>query len=128
MNASIDNGESGPHFIGVGPEKTGTTWVHEQFARHPDLWLPPQKELSYFWQDIDHPGETALDRLTGRSWHHQRARHYAKSRLRQFVRHPHSVFADPARAKWDARYILRRHDDDWYRSCFDDGGGRLRAR
>ena len=40
--------EAGPDFIGVGPEKTGTTWIHSRLRRHPDVWVPPIKELRYF--------------------------------------------------------------------------------
>ena len=28
---------SGPDFIGVGPEKTGTSWIHRQLSAHPDV-------------------------------------------------------------------------------------------
>lgn len=37
-----------PDFLGIGAQKAGTTWIHAQLARHPGVWLPPEKEL-HFW-------------------------------------------------------------------------------
>lgn len=125
MTSARSANRRAPDFIGVGPEKTGTTWVYEQLGPHPQLWLPPQKELSYFWQDIDYANDTLLDRLTGSEWHHARFRRYAASRLKHFARYPRDIFRSSGRLRWDARYILRTHNDDWYLSCFDQAGDRL---
>lgn len=37
-----------PDFIGIGAQKAGTTWLYHQIRKHPDVWLPPLKELHYF--------------------------------------------------------------------------------
>lgn len=37
-----------PHFLGIGAQKAGTTWLYRMLGRHPDIWLPPIKELHYF--------------------------------------------------------------------------------
>jgi hypothetical protein len=37
-----------PDFLGIGAQKAGTTWLHECLRCHPELYLPPQKELHYF--------------------------------------------------------------------------------
>ena len=37
-----------PKFLGIGAPKAGTTWLHHNLAAHPDLYLPPEKELHYF--------------------------------------------------------------------------------
>lgn len=37
-----------PDFLGIGAQKAGTTWLHAQLARHPQLRLPAEKEL-HFW-------------------------------------------------------------------------------
>lgn len=37
------------YFLGVGAQKAGTTWLHNQLALHPQVALPhPRKELRYF--------------------------------------------------------------------------------
>ncbi len=37
-----------PDFLGIGGQKTGTTWLHANLSCHPDLFLTAQKELHYF--------------------------------------------------------------------------------
>ncbi len=39
-------------FLGIGAQKSGTTWLHQNLVRHPDLFLPPSKEL-HFWDRRD---------------------------------------------------------------------------
>ncbi len=37
-----------PHFLCIGTQKAGTTWLHRNLATHPDIWMPPVKEIMYF--------------------------------------------------------------------------------
>lgn len=32
-----------------GAQKAGTTWLHRVLKKHPDFWMPPQKELDYLF-------------------------------------------------------------------------------
>jgi sulfotransferase family protein len=36
------------HFLGIGAEKSGTTWLFEMLHRHPQVYMPQEKELYYF--------------------------------------------------------------------------------
>lgn len=36
------------HFLGIGAQKAGTTWLHEMLSQHPQLILPAAKELHYW--------------------------------------------------------------------------------
>lgn len=38
----------GPYFICIGAQKAGTHWLYDQLNAHPDIWMPPVKELHYF--------------------------------------------------------------------------------
>ena len=41
-------------FLGVGPQKTGTTWLHEMLKQHPKLFLPQAvKETMFFDRRYD---------------------------------------------------------------------------
>lgn len=40
--------KNGPDFLCIGAQKAGTTWLYDNIRRHPDIWLPPIKELHYF--------------------------------------------------------------------------------
>ena len=37
-----------PDFLGIGAQKSGTTWLYENLRQHPDLFLPDEKEVHYF--------------------------------------------------------------------------------
>ena len=37
-----------PDFLCIGAQKSGTTWLHRVLMGHPDIYLPPQKEVHYF--------------------------------------------------------------------------------
>jgi hypothetical protein len=37
-----------PHFLGIGAQKAATSWLWTNLRAHPDVWMPPFKELHYF--------------------------------------------------------------------------------
>ena len=37
-----------PDFLCIGTQKSGTTWLYENLARHQEVWTPPIKEFHYF--------------------------------------------------------------------------------
>lgn len=37
-----------PHFLGLGAGQSGSTWLHDNLAHHPEVCLPRQKETHYF--------------------------------------------------------------------------------
>lgn len=40
-----------PNFLGLGVQRSGTSWLHENLLSHPDIYLPQQrKEVHYFDQ------------------------------------------------------------------------------
>lgn len=37
-----------PHFLCIGAQKSATTWLHHQLAKHPGICMPDIKEVHYF--------------------------------------------------------------------------------
>lgn len=37
-----------PNFLYVGPDKAGSSWLHETLSDHPDVFLTPAKDLYFF--------------------------------------------------------------------------------
>lgn len=37
-----------PDFLGIGAQKSGTTWLYKNLIKHPQLYLPETKEIHYF--------------------------------------------------------------------------------
>jgi hypothetical protein len=84
----------GPDFLVIGAQRAGTTWLHRVLRRHPELWLPPVKELHYF------------DKLsTSGNWKKERWR-------RALMSGPSCL--DP----WHIRYLLGEPNDEWYARLF----------
>lgn len=46
-----------PHFICIGSQRAGTTWLHNCLDEHPEVFVPPAKELHFFDRFYD----TGLD-------------------------------------------------------------------
>lgn len=44
-----------PQFLGIGAQKSGTTWLHSNLARVDSLFLPEVKELHYFDWNFHRP-------------------------------------------------------------------------
>jgi hypothetical protein len=109
---------AGPHFLGIGAQKAGTTWLWSQLARHPGVWMPPVKELHYFDRSRAYPSPSylaepkPLRRLASRSH-----REWTVRGLRAAL--PPALGAgDWSRVVWTLRYYFGTYDDDWYRSLF----------
>ena len=39
-----------PTFIGIGAQRTGTTWIYHCLKEHPEVFVPEEKELNFFSQ------------------------------------------------------------------------------
>lgn len=103
-----------PDFLVIGAQKAGTTWLHEHLSRHPQVWLPPVKELHYFDRSRN---PLILDALRQRQ---QRAmlRRWLGPAAADALRHP-------SHAAWHARFFLSPRSDDWYKRCFSPGDGQI---
>jgi len=105
-----------PDFLGIGAQKAGTTWLHHNLARHPEIWLPPVKELHH----LDHDPPSLLRRLFGRAAHLAAARAHLRAQLAAWLRG--EAETDLA---WAVRCCLAPRDDDWYESLFPSAPGRI---
>lgn len=106
----------GPDFIGIGMERAGTSWLFSQIASHPDIWVPPLKEL-HFFDVIDPPAKY----LTHRYFYHLKSR--LKQKAAPFMKLPNR----PEFKKndyltyllWDFYFFTGRFDVQWYTRLFD---------
>jgi len=37
-----------PNFIGIGVQRSGTTWIYEMLKNHPQVCMSPEKEINFF--------------------------------------------------------------------------------
>jgi len=121
MNQKVD-------FLGIGAQKAATSWLYQNLRHHPDIWLPPRKELHYFDRSPIYPSpsylasEHLIHRLFG-------TEDYNKGLLNQFIRGLlHGIREkDWNQTQWMLRYFLGTYNDDWYRSLFRAGEGKVKG-
>jgi hypothetical protein len=111
-----------PDFLGIGAPRSGTTWLHTHLAMHPDLWLPPRKELHYFDRSEQYTSSNMLAcahpwaRLIGRTEGHREYRHVLWRTLLVNLHRPQWQ-----RICWHARFLFGVYNDQWYASLFKQG-------
>lgn len=113
----------GPEFLIIGAARAGTGWLWSNLRRHPHVWTPPVKELHYFDRSREYASTTFLAPRS--PIERMRARGYRRKFLRRFG--PDLSRRQWDLVRWDLAYFLGRCDDDWYRSLFAPGEGRVRG-
>jgi hypothetical protein len=100
-----------PSFLGIGAPRAGTTWLYINLRRHPEIWLPPLRELHYF--DCERPGAAAAFPLQYES--------IRRSGWKWYVRHSFYLLRYVWRLRsflWGLRYMLGLRSDRWYVNLF----------
>jgi len=44
----LSESRSGPDFVGIGVQKSGTTWLGDIFDQHPEVLFSPEKEVNFY--------------------------------------------------------------------------------
>ena len=107
-------------FLGIGAPRSGTSWLYERLAEHPDFELPRAKELHYFDRSMDYPSPNTLanDGLAGRIKDPSWRRGVGGSCLRSLKNR------DAAELTWILKYYFAdKYDDQWYVSIFASMNG-----
>jgi len=105
-----------PKFLCIGAQKAGTSWLFARMTEHPNVWMPPVKELHYF----DH-----LFCPDNRKWTHWHLKVNAARSLRWHTRGNNEIdwsfisyLSDLARKEvFTAK---------WYARCFDRPGAKIK--
>ena len=105
-------------FLGIGAQKSGTTWLMKNLGSHPGVWTPRRlKELHYF--DVlylDHHRNSRLNRIRRRIEKVTGAPRWARMSAvekREYFR----LICDPDFA----------FTDEWYAHIFSPAGGRVKG-
>ena len=117
-----------PNFLCIGAQKAGTTWLHQNLKKHPDLWLPPVKEIHYFdekehYKKRNKPSPTIFDRLFDNSGYNQWRRKQFKRLIKWGINSSikNREFQD---ILWSFKYLLCLNDQ-WYASLFEPGRDKI---
>lgn len=98
-----------PHFLGIGVQKSGTTWLHHNLKPHPDIWMSPVKEIRYFDMRRKKPSFFKFD----------------KQLRRKRVREAYRDIRKRTNVGWWVRYLFFPCNDKWYASLFTPNQGQI---
>lgn len=98
-----------PNFLCIGAQKAGTSWLFTKLQQHPQVWMPPVKELHYF----DH-----LYVPENRRWTAGHIRRSVKQSIKWHATHVDEINLD------HVAYMASLADqsiftEDWYGRCFN---------
>lgn len=102
-------------FIGIGAQKSGTSWLYKNLLQLPDFTLPPIKEIHYFDRHPKYPSPSHLHatsfwgRLPDNYWTTTSFGKMAKA----LIRFDFETFG------WMMNWTFSNYNDDWYLSLFE---------
>ncbi|WP_164477790.1 sulfotransferase family protein [Nocardioides pantholopis] len=108
-----------PNFLYVGPDKAGSSWLHEVLLKHPDVYLTPAKDLYFFDRYYDR----------GLAWYADQFRDARAERVvgeicQDYLFHPRAAerihdtlgpvrvmvsLRDPVERAWSSYLYMRKH-------------------
>lgn len=105
-----------PDFLIIGAQKAGTTWLFKNLESHPEIWLPPEKELHFFDLPPAMPmyGLLFAPLKTARAW--------TWNRMQRDWR---KVRSGEGSAWWYWRYYFLPRCWWWYESLFSPKSGQI---
>ena len=109
-----------PNFLCIGAEKSGTTWLYHNLKKHPQIWMPPVKEIHYLDEIQRKPSLTILDRLFDSRFYNQNWRQIFKEQIKSNLRHPNLD-----NILWYSNYLFSPRNDQWYTSLFERARERI---
>ena len=111
-----------PDFLCIGAQKSATSWLDANLRFHPDLWLPPAKELHYFDRgSLPYVAMLFDSDPTKRYLVPNRF----KSALKAIVRRRAHPRACLYAVRWYARFLFLPRSDEWYHSLFAPAQGQI---
>ena len=108
-----------PNFLYIGPDKAGSSWLHETLLKHPDVYLTPAKDLYFFDRYYDR----------GTAWYAAQFRDAREERIvgevcQDYLFHPEAAarihetlgptrvmvcLRDPVERAWSSYLYMRKH-------------------
>ena len=109
-----------PNFLCIGAEKSGTSWLYYNIKKHPQVWMPPVKELHYLDEIQRKLSLTILDRLFDNRSYNRNWRRILKEEIKSNIRRPNldNIF-------WYSNYLFNPRNDRWYASLFERASDRI---
>lgn len=107
-----------PEVLCIGPTKTGTTWLYANLRRHPQMWVPPIKELNFLVQGHS----TLYQRISSVLFSPFGSYHGLRMQLKRKIqrcfspRYQDRLFDE--QMQWLLNYALGKRSYAWYAGLF----------
>jgi len=117
-----------PDFLGIGAMRSGTTWLARNLRQHPQIWMPPKKEIHYFDRSLSYLSpsllatSSPLERVVSDDEHNRKWRRALQTQVRKYL-----SGRDWHKLSWYIRFFLGWYDDRWYASLFKEGRGKVKG-
>jgi hypothetical protein len=111
-----------PDFLCIGAQKAGTTWLDTNIRCHPNVWMPPVKELHYFDR---HPSPYIKDLVHHDPVIRSRFRRRVSFLLRDLAATTLRPWHFVNKLRWYLRFILMSRSERWYVSLFTPAKGQI---
>jgi len=107
-----------PEVLCIGPQKTGTTWLYANLRRHPQMWVPTVKELSFLTHGHRIPDHKITNVLFSSHWFYQNVRRHLKGKIQRCFssRYPDRLF--DGQMQWLLHYAFGQRSYAWYAGLF----------
>jgi len=119
--------ETLPDFLGIGAQRSGTTWLTGNLRQHPEIWMPPRKEIHYFDRALSYPTPSFLAsssifvKVLGRGKHGRQWREALRDQIRKgLTKQPNW-----REISWHIRFFFGQYNDGWYASLFKEAQGKV---
>ncbi|MDJ0742800.1 MAG: sulfotransferase [Xenococcaceae cyanobacterium MO_167.B27] len=112
-----------PNFLCIGAQRSGTSWLHTNLSRHPEIWMPPIKEIHYFDERETYNYLTGFQRIAYVYRRQQKRWHQVLKHKRNQPKFNLSDI-ELKRFLWKTNYLLNIRNDQWYESLFHMGAGK----
>jgi len=106
-------------FFAIGPPKTATGWLYKTLKQHPDVFLPPDKEIRYFWAREFLGKNNLTNKMFGKHWHFRWKRRYLKRRIKNHFTSLAGGRVNFHDIWWDFKYFFFTENDRWYTGLTD---------
>lgn len=105
-------------FICIGAQKSGTTWLYSVLKEHKEVYLPPIKEVNYFYEAYLGVNNNLRNRFLGNHWMNFRWRRILKTELL-------NTSLSEKEKEWYFKYLftkpdLKKNGISFYKSLFEN--------
>lgn len=107
--------------ICIGPQKTGTSWIHFVLSDSEEVFLPRFKEISYFFSKQEIEKDNLFNRIQSKHWFYRSMmRQYFYAEFRHHLKNLFTLKWDHAQFLWDYKLLFNRPNSKWYSQLFPE--------